>query len=354
MDRFAGSSPATSRARIVIVRMYLVHNGDSVELPPGEIVIGRDAPCHLRFNDPSVSRRHLRIVRRRDESFVEDLGSTNGTLLNGRVASGPTPIRDGDIIAVGTRELRIRVGDDEFNASPTVSLSQLSSLASRDASRFATAPIRALSSSPTAPAPNRAPTVSTNGPAPTRPPIVSTTAPAPNRPLNVTPTVPIRAITVPAATPQPSHQRCPRCGMPVSSEEDSCGSCHYEWGTFRTSSPTLSTANVLARRGAARLAVELHVLYVSTELEVETTTRDLSLSGVLVCSQVLDPVGTKCDLTILADAMPPLQVGGVVRRVVAHERPGGAPVGMGVEFARVGTPERAWLETVISRVSAAG
>jgi hypothetical protein len=283
------------------VRFYLVHKGDSVEIAAGEIVIGRDVPCHLRFNDPSVSRRHARIVRRRDEAFVEDLGSTNGTLVNGQPASGAVKVGNGDIIGIGMRELSVSVVDDEVSEPPTITLRELSAVVGARTTRLVTAPVR-----------------------------VPEVAGAPAG----------------AAT-----QRCPRCGATVSREDDTCAACHYEWGTFRMRSPTVETANVLARRGPARLAIELHVLYVSPELEVEATTRDLSLTGVLVCSQVLDPVGTKCELTILADAMPSLQVGGVVRRVVVHERPGGGPVGMGVEFARVGTAERSWLETVIGRVS---
>jgi hypothetical protein len=42
----------------------------------------------------------------------------------------------------------------------------------------------------------------------------------------------------------------------------------------------------------------------------------------------------------------------VVRRVVAHERPGGAPVGMGVEFVGIGARERTWLEAVVARIAA--
>jgi hypothetical protein len=284
------------------VRIYLVYRGDSVELRPGEIVIGRDAGCHLRFNDPAVSRRHVRIVRRRDEVFVEDLQSTNGTLVNGQVAAAPVVLRNGDVVAIGTRELTVLVVEAAGKEPPTVELGDLSALIGSGAEPLLTAQFRV----PDAP-----------------PPSVGS-----------------------------SNQRCPRCGAAVSQDDDACASCHYAWGSFRVHSPTLPTANVLARRDPARLPVELHVVYISSELEVEATTRDLSTSGVLVCSQVLDPVGTTCKLTILADGMSPLQVEGVVRRVVAHERPGGAPVGMGVEFVGIGTRERAWLEAVVARLPA--
>ena len=57
----------------------------------------------------------------------------------------------------------------------------------------------------------------------------------------------------------------------------------------------------------------------SSELEIEATSRDLCESGVFVCTQVLEPIGTECQLTILPDGSPPIAVRGVVRRVVERE-----------------------------------
>ncbi len=57
----------------------------------------------------------------------------------------------------------------------------------------------------------------------------------------------------------------------------------------------------------------------SSELEIEATTRDLSTSGVFVCTQVLEPLGTTCELTLLVDGGPPVHVKGVVRRVVERD-----------------------------------
>src|SRR5258708_9147880 len=102
--------------------------GESVELPFGETVIGRDVGCTLRLNDPSVSRRHLRVIRRASEVFVEDLNSSNGTLLNGRALAAPIRVVDGDRIALGTRELIVRVPDEESDAGPTLNLRDLSEL----------------------------------------------------------------------------------------------------------------------------------------------------------------------------------------------------------------------------------
>ena len=93
-------------------RVFLEYMGDSVEVPLGETVIGRDVGCAMRFNDPSVSRRHLRFIRRQGELFVEDLGSSNGTLLNGSSVKAALRIVDGDKVSVGTRLLTVRVIDE--------------------------------------------------------------------------------------------------------------------------------------------------------------------------------------------------------------------------------------------------
>src|SRR5215467_3256375 len=95
--------------RLGVTRVYLEYQGDGIELPVGETVIGRDVGCALRFNDPSVSRRHVRLVRRADEVFAQDLGSTNGTLVNGRSLTSAVRVEDGDSIDLGNRRVIVRL-----------------------------------------------------------------------------------------------------------------------------------------------------------------------------------------------------------------------------------------------------
>lgn len=76
-----------------------------VPLHQGENLIGRDADCTVRLDLPNVSRRHARIVVIGDDATIEDLGSTNGTLLADRTVARPTPLRDGDCIRVGNATL---------------------------------------------------------------------------------------------------------------------------------------------------------------------------------------------------------------------------------------------------------
>ena len=74
-----------------------------------ELTIGRSTDCAVPLPaDNFVSQVHARVFRREDEYWVEDLGSTNGTLMNGRKLSGPAPVRRGDRLQVGRTVLELR------------------------------------------------------------------------------------------------------------------------------------------------------------------------------------------------------------------------------------------------------
>lgn len=75
------------------------------------LTIGRGAENHVDLVDPRVSRRHARLSRTGDGVLVEDLGSTNGTFVNGSRLVGQARVTPGDVIAVGDTELRIEIAD---------------------------------------------------------------------------------------------------------------------------------------------------------------------------------------------------------------------------------------------------
>jgi signal transduction histidine kinase/ActR/RegA family two-component response regulator len=68
-------------------------------------IVGRDPNCDVVLPDAAVSRRHARVVRTDDGYVLEDLGSTGGTILNGRPLPGPAPLHDGDRIEIGGCQL---------------------------------------------------------------------------------------------------------------------------------------------------------------------------------------------------------------------------------------------------------
>ncbi len=68
-----------------------------------ELFIGRDLSNDVVINDPEISRRHSRLLFSNGAYLLEDLGSTNGTSINGQRLMSPTAIRHGDIITLGER-----------------------------------------------------------------------------------------------------------------------------------------------------------------------------------------------------------------------------------------------------------
>jgi len=71
------------------------------ELTQGVVAIGRDITNDIVINDPEVSRHHCRLTRGAGGYTVEDLGSTNGTFVNGQRLTGPRPLSHGDTLGMG-------------------------------------------------------------------------------------------------------------------------------------------------------------------------------------------------------------------------------------------------------------
>ncbi len=81
------------------------------EIPLGsEMTLGRDRSCDLVVDDPRVSSRHVRLTPSTDGVTVEDLGSSNGTQVDGRrTARGAVTAGDGDVIGLGSLDNAVTV-----------------------------------------------------------------------------------------------------------------------------------------------------------------------------------------------------------------------------------------------------
>jgi pSer/pThr/pTyr-binding forkhead associated (FHA) protein len=79
-------------------------DGGEITLDERRLVIGRDESSDLVLHDMSVSRRHLAIETRAETTWVVDLGSSNGTLLNG-IPVTCSLLNDQDVIALGTSQI---------------------------------------------------------------------------------------------------------------------------------------------------------------------------------------------------------------------------------------------------------
>jgi hypothetical protein len=87
------------------LRRFVTFKDRYVELEPGETLIGRGEHCPIQLIHPLVSRHHARILCEVQQAVIEDLGSRNGTRLNGKFVERPRALRHGDRIQVGPHEL---------------------------------------------------------------------------------------------------------------------------------------------------------------------------------------------------------------------------------------------------------
>ena len=88
-----------------------------VPLVREEITIGRQDGNTIKLSERNVSRRHARLKRENSSLVIEDLGSYNGVRVNGERISGPTKIKEGDLIEIGDYDLGIQ-GRIEFPVTP--------------------------------------------------------------------------------------------------------------------------------------------------------------------------------------------------------------------------------------------
>ena len=73
----------------------------------GPVVIGRSPGADIVIGDDFVSGKHTRISPAGDGAVIEDLGSTNGTVLNGQRLTAPQQLRPGDAIDIGSVKLKV-------------------------------------------------------------------------------------------------------------------------------------------------------------------------------------------------------------------------------------------------------
>jgi hypothetical protein len=92
-------------------RVLMISQGNqaglSADLAGGVVMIGRGADCQLILDDDYVSTRHARVVSTPNGIYVEDLGSTNGTYVNGQRITAPTTITLADTVRIGKTILKL-------------------------------------------------------------------------------------------------------------------------------------------------------------------------------------------------------------------------------------------------------
>ena len=96
---------STQISLTTILKGRVTHRLESVK---DRVLIGRSADCDLRIDSADVSRMHAAIVAKSGRHFLEDLGSSNGTQLNGRPVKN-AELRNGDIVQIGAYSLHVGI-----------------------------------------------------------------------------------------------------------------------------------------------------------------------------------------------------------------------------------------------------
>jgi hypothetical protein len=103
-----GGDPGHTDAFLVVQEGGGLSQGDHFDLFGG-LSLGRSADADIRLDDRYASGIHARVFNRSGAYFIEDMNSTNGTLLNSRELHGEAELTPGDTIRIGDTEFRFEV-----------------------------------------------------------------------------------------------------------------------------------------------------------------------------------------------------------------------------------------------------
>jgi Protein of unknown function (DUF3662)/FHA domain len=103
------SEPLEERARSRHKTALLLMGGKRLVVGPAGATMGRSRQCDVTVDDPNVSRQHAEVRPRGGSWVLSDLGSTNGSRLNGHRVEGSEVLKPGDEIELGTTVLRFEL-----------------------------------------------------------------------------------------------------------------------------------------------------------------------------------------------------------------------------------------------------
>jgi hypothetical protein len=102
-----GEAPQIQSGRLVVIKSPALEEDDELLLDSAALLVGRGSGNDVNLaRDEYASSNHARVEPRRDGVWVEDVGSTNGTYLNGTRLTNAKRLTPGDILRVGETEMR--------------------------------------------------------------------------------------------------------------------------------------------------------------------------------------------------------------------------------------------------------
>ena len=114
-DSLSLSSERPARARGQAVSNTSIQGIQTLELIiedrrypiTGRLSLGRSSSCDISIDDSEISRRHAEVTNQEGTLILRDLGSTNGTRVNGRFIDAPIALTVGDVIQIGNTEISV-------------------------------------------------------------------------------------------------------------------------------------------------------------------------------------------------------------------------------------------------------
>lgn len=109
--RTPGPVPARGATRTQPTRLVVTQGplaGTTIPLGPSSILVGRSPSCSLVLDDDYSSNRHARFFPQEDGWWIEDLGSTNGTVVSSERIAGPVPVPVGTPVRIGQTLIELR------------------------------------------------------------------------------------------------------------------------------------------------------------------------------------------------------------------------------------------------------
>lgn len=97
--------------------------GTTYALEGDQIIIGRDPSNGIVINDAEISRRHTKLTFQGGKYVVEDMGSTNGTFVNGQRIGGPHVLKPGEVVSLG-EQISLMFESIDFDPNATMASSK--------------------------------------------------------------------------------------------------------------------------------------------------------------------------------------------------------------------------------------